>query len=69
MKELDDRTKANLEIVLEEVCRGLPRGGDHELRRQIAERMLESAVAGKTTLAGLTDVAKAALAAATKRSA
>jgi hypothetical protein len=69
MKELDDRTKANLEVVLEEVCRGLPHGGDHELRRQIAERMLESAVAGNTTLAGLTEVTKAALAEATKRSA
>ncbi|MGX1167019.1 hypothetical protein AB7M16_003285 [Bradyrhizobium sp. USDA 372] len=69
MRELDDRTKANLDVVLEEACRGLPHGGDHELRRQIAERMLESAVAGNTTLAGLTDVAKAALAEATKRSA
>lgn len=69
MKELDDRTKANLEVVLEEVCRGLPHGGDHELRRRIAEKILESAVAGNTTLASLTEVAKAALAEATKKSA
>ena len=69
MKELDERTIANLDVLLEEVCRGLPHGGDHELRRQIAERMLESAVAGNTTLASLTEVAKAALAEATKKSA
>ncbi|QOG16352.1 MULTISPECIES: hypothetical protein [Bradyrhizobium] len=69
MKKFDNRTKANLDVVLEEVCRGLPHGGDHELRRRIADRMLESAVAGNTTLAGLAEVAKAALAEATKRSA
>lgn len=29
--ELDDRTKANLDVVLKEVCRPLPHGGDHEI--------------------------------------
>lgn len=69
MTELDDRTKANLDMVLEEVCRALPHGGDHELRKQIAEKLLDSAIEGNRTLAGLTDVAQAALAEATKKSA
>ncbi|MEY9418030.1 hypothetical protein ABIF69_004472 [Bradyrhizobium japonicum] len=43
MTELDDRTMANLDFVLEEVCRSLPHGGDHELRKQIAEKLLQSA--------------------------
>ncbi|UQR62372.1 hypothetical protein LRP30_37385 [Bradyrhizobium sp. C-145] len=69
MTELDDRTMANLDVVLDEVCRSLPHGGDHELRKQIAEKLLESAKNGNRTLAALTEVGKAALAEATKKSA
>ena len=69
MTQLDDRTMANLDVVLEEVCRSLPHGGDHGLRKQIAERLLDSAIKGNRTLAGLTEVAKAALAEATQKSA
>ncbi|MDX3969170.1 MAG: hypothetical protein QHD01_21595 [Bradyrhizobium sp.] len=69
MTELDDRTKANLDVVLGEVCRTLPYGGDHELRRRIAEKLLGSALSGSRTLAELTEVAQAALAEATRKSA
>lgn len=69
MTELDDRTKTNLDVVLEEVCRSLSHGGDHELRKRIAEKLLDSAIAGNLTLADLTDVAKAALAEAPQKSA
>lgn len=30
MKALDGRTMANLDVALEEACRSLPHGGDHE---------------------------------------
>ena len=60
MAQLDDRTMAHLDVVLEEVCRSLPHGGDHEPRRQIAEKLLGSTIGGNTTLAGLTGVAQAA---------
>lgn len=46
-----------------------PHGGDHELRKRVAERLLDSALAGNHTLAGLTAVAKAALAEAIQKSA
>ncbi|MET4218685.1 hypothetical protein ABIB00_003903 [Bradyrhizobium sp. LB14.3] len=69
MTHLDDRTMANLDVVLEDVCRSMPHGGDHQLRKLIAERLLDSALAGNRTLAGLTEVAKAALAEATQQSA
>ena len=61
MEKLDDRTMANFDVVLEEACRGLPHGGDHLLRKEIAEKILASAQKGSTTLAALTTVAKAAV--------
>ena len=69
MTQLDDRTLANLDVVLEDVCRSQPHGGDHKVRQQIAERLLDTAIQGNRSLAGLTEVAKAALAEATQKSA
>ena len=69
MTQLDDRTMANLDVVLEEVCRSLPHGGDHELRKAIAEKLLDSELEGNKTIGGLTEVARAALAETTKKSA
>jgi hypothetical protein len=69
MSELSDRTLANLDVVLEEACRGLRHGGDHETRKKIAQKLIEAVMAGKTTLSALKDVARAALAEEVKRSA
>ena len=69
MSELSDRTMANLDVVLEEACRALPHGGDHETRKRIAQKLIEAAMAGKTTLSALTEVAHAAIAEDVKRSA
>ena len=66
MKALDDRTIANLEVALEEACRSLPHGGAHEIRREIAQKLLDSAAHGNKTLSGLIEVARAALAEAIK---
>ncbi|MET3997096.1 hypothetical protein ABID65_008776 [Bradyrhizobium sp. S3.9.2] len=65
----DDRTMANLDVALEEACRSLPHGGDHEIRREIAQKLLDCAVQGNRTLSRLTEVARAALAEAIKKSA
>ena len=69
MTQLDDRTKANLDVVLEEVCRPLPHGGDHQLRKTIANKLLEAAMNGNRTIGALTEVARAALAETPKKSA
>jgi hypothetical protein len=69
MSELSDRTLANLDVVLEETCRALPHGGDHETRKKIAQKLIEAAMAGKTTLNALKDVAHTALAEEVKKSA
>jgi hypothetical protein len=43
MKKVDDRTAANMEVALEEVCRTLPYGGDHKTRKRVAKKLIHSA--------------------------
>jgi hypothetical protein len=61
MDEFDDHTRANMDVVLEEICREMIHGGDHESRRFIAERLIESAREGRTSLTELNSVARRAL--------
>jgi hypothetical protein len=61
MGQIDERTTANMDVVLEEVCRGLPHGGDHQRRKHIAQKLLQSAKKGNITLEGLRNVASRAL--------
>lgn len=68
MMKLDDRAFATMDVVLEEVCRGLSRcGGDHESRKYIATKLMQAAKRGNTTLGGLEVVARRALAELTQR--
>jgi len=67
MAKPDERTKANMEVALEEACRELPHGGDHSLRKKIAQKLLHSARKGNTTLNGLSVVARTALIEATRQ--
>ncbi len=61
MSDFDERTQANMDVVLDEVCAVLPNGGDHESRKLIAEQLILAARAGKTTLGELTYVGRRAL--------
>jgi hypothetical protein len=62
MQKFDERTTANLDVVLNEICRGLPNsGGDHESRKFIAKRLMRAAQHGKRTLGALDLVARQAL--------
>ena len=67
MPKLDDETRAKLGVALEDACRGLPHGGDHALRKKVAEKLLRAARKGNTTLDGLSVVARAALVELTKQ--
>ena len=67
MKHLDDRTAANLDVVLEDACRALPHGGDHSFRKRIARKLLSAARHGQTTLASLSAVARTAATEVMKR--
>jgi hypothetical protein len=40
MKNVDERTAANMEVALEQVCRALPHGDDHDTRNRIAKKLL-----------------------------
>ncbi len=61
MHELGSRVQANLDVALEDVCRELPNGGDHESRKFVAEQLIDAAQAGLVTLDDLTAVARRAL--------
>jgi hypothetical protein len=61
MSKMDEGTIANMDVVLEEVCRDLPHGGDHESRKHVARKLLHGAKKGNVTLDGLRTVAFRAL--------
>lgn len=61
MAKVDERTTANMDVVLEEVFRGLPHGGGHENRKRVAKKLMQSAKKGNATLEGLRVVARSAL--------
>ena len=61
MTAIDERTAANMEVVLNEVCRGFRHGGDHEVRKHIASQIMKAAESGLTHLDGLRGVARKAL--------
>jgi hypothetical protein len=50
MKKLEERTTADMEVALEQVCRVLPQGGDHKKRKRITRKLMHSARHGKTSL-------------------
>ena len=53
MTKIDLRTAANMDVELEEACRDLPHGGNHETRKRIAQRLMHAAKKGIVTLDGL----------------
>lgn len=67
MKHFDDRTVANLDVVLEDACRQLPHGGKHSFRKRVARKLLSAARRGNTNLSGLTGIARLAVNEAMKR--
>jgi hypothetical protein len=53
VRDIDRRVQAALDLVLEEVCRELPSGGDHESRKFVAEQLIHCVTSGKTSLGEL----------------
>jgi hypothetical protein len=58
--DLNQHTQADMDAVLELVCRELPHGGRHEERKYIAERLIRCAGSGRTTLEHLQIAARRA---------
>jgi hypothetical protein len=67
MADLDERTRANLDAVLEDACRALPHGGDHEFRKEVARKLLKSVRRGNIAPRELAIVAHTAVIDAAKR--
>ena len=66
--KFDERTTANMDVALENVCRELGKsGGDHEARKYIAMKLVQAARKGNTTLGGLELVARKAFRELTER--
>jgi hypothetical protein len=61
MTKIDGRTTLKMEVALEEVFRSLPHGGDHESRKHVAKKLIQSAKKGNVTLDGLRAVGEQAL--------
>lgn len=61
MKELNERALANMEVALDDAFRAHPHGGDHESRKHVARRLMQSAKKGNITLGRLISVAKSAM--------
>jgi hypothetical protein len=61
MDEFDERTKGNMDVILEEICREMTHGGDHASRKFIADRLIECAREGRTSLTELNSAARRAL--------
>jgi hypothetical protein len=59
--KLDERTIANMEVALETSFRDQPHGGDHESRKRVARKLLQSAKSGHRTLGALQVIANSAL--------
>ncbi|SRR5258708_40105725 len=67
MTKIEERTTANMDVVLEEVCRSLPHGGDHESRKYVAKKLMQCAKKGNVTLEELRAVASRAFSELTRR--
>jgi hypothetical protein len=61
MTKIDERASANMDVVLEKACRDLPNGGDHESRKYVAKKLMQSVKKGNVTLEGLRPVARRVL--------
>jgi hypothetical protein len=67
MTKIDERTTANMDVVLEEICRSLPAGGDHKSRKYVAKKLMQSVKKGNVTLEELRRVASRAFSELSKR--
>jgi len=54
-ENFDRRTMANMEVALDRVCAKTPGGDTHEVRKRVADAILQCARSGKKTLGALTE--------------
>ena len=60
--DFDRRTLAKMEVALDRVCANTPVGEQHDVRKRVANGIVQCAKTGNTTLGALTDAGERALA-------
>ncbi|OAF02382.1 hypothetical protein AYJ54_26965 [Bradyrhizobium centrolobii] len=60
-EHFDTRTRINMELALDRICRNRPDGESHDFRRAIAENIIRCALTGRTRLGQLVDAGERAV--------
>lgn len=61
VEPFDRRTLAAMEVALEKACACRPNGGQHNLRKRVAQGILQCAKTGSTSLDALMEVGERAI--------
>ena len=61
VERFDRRTMAAMEVALEKACACWPNGGQHNLRKRVAQSIIQCAKTGNTSLDALTEAGERAL--------
>jgi hypothetical protein len=60
-EHFDHRTMAAMEVALDRACERWPNGGDHMLRKRVAQSIVRCAKAGHTSLGALVEAGERAV--------
>lgn len=60
-EHFDTRTRINMKLALDRVCRHRPAGEDHGFRRSVAENIIRCALTGRTGIGQLVDAGERAM--------
>ena len=61
VEQFDRRTMAAMELALERACECWPYGGEHNVRKRVAQSIIRCARTGHTSLDALTEAGKCAV--------
>ena len=61
VERFDRRTMAAMEIALEKACACWPNGGQHDLRKRVAQSIIQCAKTGSTSLDALIEAGERAI--------
>ncbi|KJC37881.1 hypothetical protein [Bradyrhizobium sp. LTSP857] len=60
-EHFDTRTRINMKLALDRICRNRPSGDDHGFRKSVAENIIRCALTGRTGLGQLVDAGERAV--------
>ncbi|MCK1419570.1 hypothetical protein IVA98_05340 [Bradyrhizobium sp. 160] len=60
-EHFDTRTRINMKLALDRICRGRPDGEDYGFRRSVAENIVRCALMGRTGIGQLVDAGERAV--------